>query len=115
MPPAHGVNSLCCEYSVLGQAPLESVESRGGPRGDADLRIEVLYVVVGRLWRDIELAGCFLGGTTSRNQPQDLDFARRQSRQASGRLPACGLAGAGEDGFDRVGAQLSLPHRGAQL
>src|SRR5258708_833719 len=56
-----------------------------------------------------------VGGMTGSSQPQARDFARSQPRQACGRFPARGLAGAGEDGFDRVGAELSLPHGGAQL
>ena len=50
-----------------------------------------------------------------RDQPQDLDLARRQSRQPLGRRPARGLTGAGEDRLDGVGAELSFPDGAAEL
>ena len=101
--------------SLLHQAALEGVEGRAGAGGDADLGIEALDVVVGGLGRDIELAGRFLGRVAGRDQPQDLDLARRQARQPLGRRPARGLPGAGEHRLDRVGAELSFPDRAAQL
>ena len=101
--------------SLLHQAALEGVEGGAGPGGDADLGIEALDVVVGGLGRDLELAGRFLRRVPGCDQPQDLDLARRQSRQALGRCPAGGLTGAREDRLDRVGAELSFPDGAAQL
>src|SRR5581483_6850735 len=53
-----------------------------GARGDADLPVNVLNVVVRRLDRDIEQARDAFGGVPAREQPQYLDFAFGQSRHA---------------------------------
>ena len=79
---------------MLNQAPLEGVEGRARPGGDADLGIKALDMVVGGLGRDIELAGRFLRRMPGRDQAQDLDLARGQARQPLGRRPARGLTGA---------------------
>src|SRR6266536_1421305 len=47
LPPAHGEDSLCRRHFVLNQAALERVESRAGPGGNSDLRIQALDVVIG--------------------------------------------------------------------
>ena len=96
-------------------APLEGVEGGAGPGGDADLGIEALDMVVGGLGRDLELAGRFLRRMPGCDQSQDLDLARRQSRQPLGRCPAGGLTGAGEDRLDGVGAELSFLDGTAEL
>src|SRR5437867_8416927 len=79
LPPAHGEDSLCRGDTLLHQAPLEGVEGRAGPGGDADLRIKALDMVVRGLGRDLELAGRFLRRIAGRDQPQDLDLTRGQS------------------------------------
>ena len=72
-------------------------------------------MVVGGLGRDFELAGRFLCGPPRGDQPQHLDFARRQSRQPLRDVPAGGLARATENRFDGFGAELSVPDRAAQF
>src|SRR5258708_10487356 len=73
--PAHGVVSLCGRISVLDQTALERIERGGSPRGDADLGVKALDVVVGGLGRDIEPAGGFLGRMPSCDQAQPPDLA----------------------------------------
>ena len=102
-------------YACADQPLLEGEEGRAGPRGHADLRIEALDVVVGGLWRDIELAGGFLGRISACDQAQHFDLARGQAGEPRARHPARGLAGAGEHGLDGVGAELSVLDRRAQL
>ena len=72
-------------------------------------------MVVGGLGRDIELPRRFLGGMPGGNQPQHLDFARRQARQALGRRPARRLAGGGEDRLRGFAAELAFLDRAAQF
>src|SRR3954470_25076932 len=79
VPRAHGVDSLCRGDTLPHQPPLKRIKRRTRARGDPDLRIEALDMVVGGLGRDLELAGGFLRGIAGRDQPQDLDLARGQA------------------------------------
>src|SRR5437660_229139 len=58
---------------------LHGKKSRRGACGDADLVVDVLEVVAGRLDRDIERRGDFLVGHASCDETQDLDLAITQS------------------------------------
>ncbi len=103
------MDSLRRGGSLLNEAALKRVEGGAGAGRDADLGIKALDVIVRGLGRDLEKAGRLLGRMPGRDQPQDLDLARREPRQTSARIPAGGLAGCGEDGFDRLGAEASSP------
>ena len=72
-------------------------------------------MIVGGLGRDLEQAGRLLGCMPGRDQPQDFDFARRQTRQALCRCTAARLTGAGEHGLDGIGAELSVLDRAAEF
>jgi hypothetical protein len=53
-------------------------QRRGGAARHADLRVDVLHVVTDGLRRDLELSGDLLVEQPAREQPQDLDLARRE-------------------------------------
>ena len=81
---------------VCWTSPCSSAKSAAPARVvDADLRIEALDVIVGGLWRDIELAGGFLGRV---DRPRSAARPRfRAASNLSSRapvVPARGLAGA---------------------
>ncbi len=71
------------------QAPFHGEQGGPGPRGDPDLGVDVLDVVVGRLRRDEQAAGHLLGCETPGNQSEHLHLAVGQPPpDADGRVPA---------------------------
>src|ERR1700683_1269171 len=72
-------------------------------------------MVVGGLGSDLELAGRLLRRMPGCDQSQDLNLARRQTRQTFGHVSAGGLTGAGEDRLDGIRAELSFPDGGAEF
>src|SRR5262249_58338355 len=72
------LQDLCDEALFQGE------KCRACPGRDTDLRIEALDVVVSGLLGDIELASGFLRRVAGRVQPQDLDFAPRQTCEPQG-------------------------------
>ena len=86
----------------------------GGTGRGVDLRVDVLDVVADGFGGDHQALGDLLVGEPAREQPEDLDFARGQSRgtlvaprdamagRAENRLDGLGVAAAGLD----VGPQL---------
>src|SRR5689334_15939946 len=85
-----------------GEEPVLGREQGGRRAGrDADLRVDVLDVVADRLRRDLELPGDLLVEQAAREQPQDLDLARREAGRAL-RPPRDLVAGRDEYGVDRL-------------
>src|SRR5260221_1891498 len=108
-PALHGVDALLRQEVVL-----HGEKSRRGACGDADLVVNVLEVVAGRLDRNIERRGDFLVGHTSSDETQDLDLAITQSAGALGLQTRLVPRGA-EYGFDRVAIESALPRLFSEL
>ncbi len=53
---------------------LHRPQGGGGSSRYADLRVDVLDVVVGGLWRDVKAVGDLGRGETPRGEPQHLDL-----------------------------------------
>src|SRR6266508_4912037 len=70
------------EFSPCEQAVLHGEHRRARARRHANLRVGVLYVAVGRLRRDAELARDLLGLQPPREEPYDLDLALGQPRRS---------------------------------
>src|SRR5947209_10066161 len=71
-------NSLFGPFFRRDEALLDCKQRRGRTCRDADLRIDALDVIVGRLRGNPEDAADLLRGTSLRNPPQNLDLAGRQ-------------------------------------
>ena len=70
----------------LGQQPLlHRKQAGGGTTRRVDLRVDVFGVVGDRFRRDHQPLGDLLVGEPPREQPEDIDFARRQSGRPSRR------------------------------
>jgi hypothetical protein len=62
------------------QAVPHREQRRGGPAGGADLDVDVLHVIAGRLRRDHQFRGDLLVRLAPREQDEYLDLARGQAR-----------------------------------
>src|SRR5581483_10823025 len=92
----------------IEQAVLHREQGGAGARGDAELRVDVLHVRVGRLRRDHELRGDLPLRAAAREQAEHLPLAWRQSaRQLA---PAASGAGCGERALGRIAVEPPRAH-----
>ena len=93
---------------------LHREQARGGAGRGVDLRVDVLDVVGDRLGRDHQALGDLLVGEPAREQPEDLDLARGQSRRALA-APRDAMAGGAEHRLDGLGVEAAGLDVGPQL
>ena len=85
--------------------PVLDGEERGGAAGrDADLRVDVLHVVVGGLRRDHEPVGDLAGGQPEGEQPEHLGLAGGQPGRERG-PGGTTVAGRGQHPLDRLAVE----------
>ena len=94
---------------VLADAVFDGEERCGAAGRDADLGVDVLYVMVDGLGGDYETVGDLAGGETECEEPEDVDLAGAQSGRLGG-SSGSSMPGRGQNPLDCLPVQASGAH-----